>query len=166
MSNFVNPGYSNEHKGAARLLTAVEAVGTLGAQFKGAKGLVALLLAGAISALVVVADQIVSTWTDGHLLMAWVSLWAMVFAALALFAQATRGWTTRVIAALEARSRAWAERADAERMWSAAQSDPRLMADLQGARLRAERDAAAAGEPLPHWPFADLPARRMTVRPW
>ena len=164
MTNFVNPGYPSKHQGVARLGRAVSAVGRLGAPFKGAKGLVAILLASAISALVVVADQIVSSWTDGHLLMAWVTLWALVFAALALFAKATRGWTVAVTTALEKWSKAAAERAADERTWAVAQSDPRLMADLQAARLRAERDALAAGEALPCWPFADLPTHNFALR--
>ena len=57
MTSFINPGYSNNHEGAARLEKATLAVGQVGSQFKGAKGLVALLLASAISALVVVADR-------------------------------------------------------------------------------------------------------------
>ena len=166
MSNFINPGYSTEHRGVTRLENAVQAAGQLGAQFKRAKGLLALLLAGGVSAVIVVADQIVTSWTEGHLMIAWVALWIMVFAALALFAEASRGGTARLIAGWEARSRIWAERADEERIWSVAQSDPRLMADLQGARLRAEREATEAGEPLPHWPFADLPTHRVIVRPW
>lgn len=166
MTSFINPGHSNTHKGAARLENATLAVGQLGAQFKGAMGLVAMLLASVISALVVVADQIVSSWTDGHLLMAWVALWVMVFAALALFAEATRGWTSGVIATLEAWSKAADERAADERTWAIAQSDPRLMADLQAARLRAEREALDLGEPLPSWPCANLPTHNFTVRAW
>lgn len=165
MTSFINPGYPKEHRSAARLEAQSTAVVRLGEQFKGAKGLVAMLLAGALSALVVVGDQIVSTWTDGHLLMAWVALWAMVFAALALFAEAPRGWPTRVIAALEARAKAAAERAADEHIWAVAQSDPRFMADIQAARLRAEREALAAGETLPSWPFADLPTHNIVPRP-
>lgn len=166
MTSFINPGYSHEHRGAARLEGVAAAVGRLGARFRGAKGLVAMLLAGAISALVVVADQIVSTWTDGHLLMAWISLWALIFAALALFTEATRGWSARVVAALEARSQAATERAADERIWAVAQSDPRFMADIQAARLRAERDALAAGEPPPSWPFVNSPTHHVVPRPW
>jgi hypothetical protein len=166
MTSFVNPSYPKEHRGAARLETAVTALGQIGSQFKGAKGLVAVLLAGAISAMVVIADQIVSTWTDGHLLMAWVTLWAFVFAALALFAEVSRGWTAQLVRAFQAHLHAAQERANDERIWALAQSDPRLMADLQSARLRAERDAQAVGEPLPSWPFAELPTHRIIVRPW
>ncbi len=160
MTSFINTDYPKEHRGVMRVEAAIAAVRRLGTGFRGAKGLAAMLLAGAVSALVVVADQIISTWTDGHLLMAWVTLWALVFAALALFAEATRDWSASVIAGFEHWSQARAQRANDERYWAIAQADPRLMADLQAARLRAEREALAAGEPLPYWPFADMPTHR------
>lgn len=165
MTSFINPGYSSSHNGAARLENATAAVGQVGSQFKGAKGLVALLLASVISAMVVVADQILSSWTDGHLLMAWVALWVMVFAALALFAEASRGWTAGAIAAVEAWSKAADQRASDERVWAVALADPRLMSELQTARLRAERDALAAGEALPSWPFAQSPTHNFNFAP-
>ncbi len=158
MTSFVNPDYPTVHRGVARVESAVVALRRLRAGFEGAKGLVAMLLAGAISALVVVADQIVSSWTDGHLLMAWVLLWALVFAAVALFSEASRNWSVRAIAALEARGRAMARRAEDRKTWAVAQSDPRFMADLQAARLRAEGAAMEAGLPPPQWPFDNFPA--------
>ena len=160
MTYFVNPDYPAEHRGVERADAAITAVKRLTTGFTGARGLAAMLLAGAVSALVVVADQIVSTWTDGHLLMGWVALWAVLFAALALFAEASRGWAASLVATLEARSLAAAQRAADERVWAVAQSDPRFMADIQAARLRAEREAQDAGEPLPYWPFAELPTHR------
>ena len=45
-----------------------------------ARGLAALLLAGVVAAMVLVADHLVSTWADGHLFLAWVMLWVIVFA--------------------------------------------------------------------------------------
>lgn len=161
MTSFVNPDYPTEHRGVARVEFAVAALRRLRARFEGAKGLVAMLLAGAVSALVVVADQIVSSWTDGHLLMAWVVLWALVFAAVALFSETSRDWSVRAIAALEARARAVARRTEDERTWAVAQSDPRFMADLQAAWLRAESAALVAGEPLPQWPFAHVAVHRL-----
>ncbi len=163
---FINSGYPTEHGGARRLETLTDAVTRLGEQFKGGKGLVAMLLAGVLSALVVVADQIVSTWTAGHLLMAWVALWAFVFAALALFAEATRGWTDRVIADLRQWSQRAKERAADDRVWAVALSDPRLMADIQAARIRAESEALALNQPLPAWWFVARATHTMYSRPW
>ena len=66
---------------------------------EGARGLSALLLAAAIATLIVVADQLIDTWADGHLMLAWVILWALVFAGLALFADGARRLARRSVAA-------------------------------------------------------------------
>lgn len=157
MASFINPDYPVEHQGVARLQAAIATMRRAGIAFKGARGLVALLSAGAVSALLVVADQIVSTWAEGHILLAWVVLWALVFAFVALFAEAAQGWSDKLVATLQARSQATERSLADQRVWAVAQSDPRFMADLQAARLRAEREALEAGEPQPHWPFAGLP---------
>lgn len=44
----------------------------------------ALLLALCVATLVVVADRAIHTWTDAHLYLAWLALWAVIFAATAL----------------------------------------------------------------------------------
>ena len=160
MTSFVNPYHSKSHLGVAGIEVAMAQVRQLGARFKGAKGAVSMLLAGAVAACVVVADQVISSWTDGHLLMAWIALWTLVFVAVMLFAEATRGVSARLIARLDAWLLARAQRASDERIWAVAQSDPRFMADLQAARLRTEGAALAAGEPLPAWPFSNMPYHR------
>lgn len=163
-SPFINPGLSTEHRGADRLEAAGHIALRLGRQFKGSKGLVAMLLAGALSALVVVADQIVGTWADGHLLMAWIALWAMVFLALALFAEATRGWTDKVAAAWSAYRRASARRADDRSLWAMAEADPRVMAEIDAARLRAEHDGSSAGSPA--WPASRYTRQYILAHSW
>ena len=165
MASFINPSHPEEHLGAQRLESLTDALSRLGQRFKDGKGLLALLLAGVISALVVVADQIVSTWTDGHLLMAWVTLWAFVFAALALFAQATHGWTDRIRVGIHQWSERARARAQDRRMWAVAQSDPRFMADIQAARIRAETEASALNQPLPSWPWIDRSTHTLYYRP-
>ncbi len=52
--------------------------------------LAGMLLAAVLAALLVVADQLIETWSDGHLLVGWVALWTAVFAALAVTAPALR----------------------------------------------------------------------------
>ncbi|WP_291010753.1 hypothetical protein [Hydrogenophaga sp.] len=105
-------------------------------RFDGARSLAALLLAAAVAALVVVADRLVNTWADGHLLAAWVFSWIVVLAGLALFAGTARRLAQRTMRGLDAWSRARAlARADA-RLWKAAQSDPRLMGELMQAQAR------------------------------
>lgn len=104
--------------------------------FDGARGLAAMLLAALVAALVVVADHLISTWADGHLLMAWVLLWVVVFAGLALFASTARKIASRVVAALDNWSRSMAEARAEARLWDIARGDPRLMSDLVQARMR------------------------------
>ena len=52
-----------------------------------------------------------------------------------------------------------ASRAADLQTWRIAQTDPRFMAELQAVRFRAEWKAEEAGEALPQWPFADMPAK-------
>jgi hypothetical protein len=48
-------------------------------------GLLALLLALAVAAMVVLADRLIHRWDDGHLFLAWVAMWVVIFAATAWF---------------------------------------------------------------------------------
>lgn len=98
----------------------------------GARGLAALLLAAVVASLVVIADHLISTWADGHLLLAWVVLWVVVFAGMALFADVARS----VLVQLDRWSKTRAEsRADA-RLWAMARQDSRIMNELMAARQR------------------------------
>ncbi len=117
-----------------------------GVRYDAAKGLSAMLLAAMVSALVVVADQLIDTWADGHLLAAWVALWAVGFGALAIFSGAARKLAIAAVDALDAWSRRVAQTRADERLWAIAQADPRVMADLQMViqRDEAENEAVAA----------------------
>lgn len=126
---------------------------------EGARGLSVLLLAAMVAALVVLADRLISTWADGHLLLAWVFLWVVVFAGMALLADTARHLAVRTLRSLDGWSEALAQaRADA-RLWSIAQNDPRLMQELQQAVVRARSEAddePAAFEPAAAAPTKDL----------
>jgi len=102
----------------------------------GTRGLAALLLAAFVAALVLLADHLISTWADDHLLMAWVALWVVVFAGLALFAGTARRLARHAQTALDGWSRTLAEARAEARMWDMARSDPRLMGELVLARMR------------------------------
>ncbi len=98
--------------------------------------LAGMLLAAAMAALLVAADQVIDSWADGHLLAAWVALWTVTFATLALLATPLRkvadtgaGW---VRATLKARH----ERRQEEDMWELARHDSRVMAEIRMASLR------------------------------
>lgn len=109
----------------------------------GARGLAALLLAGVVAAMVLVADHLVNTWADGHLFLAWVMLWVIVFAGFALFADTARAVARRTLAGLDRWAAARAQIRAEERLWDIARADPRLMAELVQARSRADEDEPA-----------------------
>lgn len=112
----------------------------------GVKGLAAMFLAGLVAALVVLADRAISTWADEHLFLAWVLLWAVVFAGIALFAGAARRMAQRVMPWLDGWSRAIAETRAELRLLEAARRDPRLMKELEVARQRDNMPTAAMVE--------------------
>ena len=117
------------------------AVSRFSRNFDSTKGLATMLLAALVAALMVVADQLMSVWADGYLLASWVTLWAIAFAALALMAPTAHRLASSLSAALKQRVIRMAnERTDAQ-YWASAQSDPRVMAELQAAILRSEHAA-------------------------
>nr|WP_295771232.1 hypothetical protein [Rhodoferax sp.] len=109
--------------------------------FFNSRTLAGMLLAAALAALLVVADQLVDTWADGHLLAVWVALWTILFAAMALSAQSLRQLAETAAAGMArwSQTRA-AKRADAD-MLRLAKQDHRIMRDLQIASLRSEYEA-------------------------
>jgi hypothetical protein len=111
----------------------------------GVRSLYVMLLAAAVSALVVFADQYVGIWTDGHLFFGWVVLWAVVFAGLAIFAGTARRLATRTMGVLDRWSQSVALARAETRMWEIAKSDPRIMAELMVARMR-DNDANSGGD--------------------
>jgi hypothetical protein len=138
MTSFVQPEFSVNHGGIARAQAAYQYVTGLGQRLNSARGLASLLLAGGFAAFVTVADQMIDTWADGHLLVAWVVLWTVLFTSMALFANSAGSLTKRLAKALQIWSNRLAQdRADAHLLLTA-QSDPRVMADLRAAISRAE----------------------------
>ncbi len=130
MTSFVQNTYPAEHPGIVRATQAAETLKQAAAGLEGNRGASSLLLAAIVSALLVVANQVIDTWSEGHLLAAWMGLWLVAFAALALFAAPAR----RAAVTIRSGYKAWAESrrlaAEDERTWAAAMQDARLMADL------------------------------------
>jgi hypothetical protein len=100
-----------------------------------------MLLAAVVAALLVVADQLIDTWADGHLLVVWVALWSVAFAALAVLAPPLRQLADRSAARLTRWSQVRAQRRSDAAIWQVAQQDHRLMQELHVARLHAESEA-------------------------
>lgn len=134
--SFVHVNHPDDHPGIVRAQRAIDAIWDLAARFKGARGASALVLAGIVAALMVVANQLVENWSDGHLLAAWIVMWLVAFAAIGLLAQPVAQTVRRVHTALLG----WAARRHQARqdqqLWNAALGDARLMAEISHAMAR------------------------------
>lgn len=97
-----------------------------------------MLLAAMVSSLVVVADQLVETWVNGHLLVAWIALWIVCFTAMAVFAGSARKLALATVTGLNAWSVKRAQARADDRLWAVAQADPRMMADIHAAMARSD----------------------------
>ncbi len=148
MTTFTHTDFPTEHRGVARAEAAFEAAGRLGQGFKGARGVAALLLAAAVSAVLVMAGRLMDS--GNGLLATWLVTWV----ALVLFAAPARRLAAALARGLEDWSVAIAEARADQRLWAVARADARVMGDLQAAMSRAEV-APAEVEPS----RAALPAR-------
>lgn len=126
------------HFTSSASVSGVSAQAGSGSKRDDSKTLAGMLLAAALAALLVVADQLIEAWADGHLLLGWVALWTVTFAALALLAPPLRQFTSAMAATMARRSREAKERRAEETMWEYACQDPRVMAELQHARARSQ----------------------------
>ena len=117
------------------------------------------MLAAVVAALVVLADQLISSWTDDHLFLGWVVLWLVILAGTALFAAPARQLARRALPWLQGWSQALAEARAEQRLWNAAHQDPRLMADLMQA---SQRDLDT--ERSDHQPWGRYPERLSEAR--
>ena len=133
MTSFVQANDPAVHLGVQRVERAVRATRNLQFGGKDMRGAASLLLAAGVSALMVVASQFVDAWSDGHLLAAWMLLWLVAFASMALLAAPAR----RGAALLARGARTWRDArkraAEDQRTWNAALHDARIMADLSRA---------------------------------
>lgn len=139
MYSFVNIKHSAQHLGAEQ----ASAVAPLRQGISGTRGLSTLLLSAMVTATMVVAYEVMDSVAEGHLLVIWMVLWGVAFAALALFAGASRQLAGRLKNSLDTWSRNVAEARSDQRLWAAAQQDPRIMADLQAAIARHGNDTGA-----------------------
>lgn len=101
-----------------------------------ARPLAGMLLAAGMAALLVTADQVINSWTDGHILAAWVALWTVTFAALAILATPLRQMSNTGAAWVSAQLQARKARIEEAHMWEMASQDPRVMADIRMAFAR------------------------------
>ena len=138
MTSFVHIDYPTEHPGVVRAERAAQSIKQAARNVGSARGAATLLLAALVSALLVVANQIIDTWSDGHLLAAWIVMWTLAFAAMALLATPARRSVLALRAGLKRRAIERRAAASDEQMWQVALTDPRVMADIsRGVNLSA-----------------------------
>lgn len=133
MARFVQPhlAASNSATFSGRLAAPRREV-----SIEGSRTLAAMLMAAVLAALLVVADQVIDTWADGHLMLAWVAMWSVAFAALAWLAVPLRHVASHSALAIHAWWAEYERKRQEEIMWEYAKRDPRVMAELQAARSR------------------------------
>lgn len=133
MTSFAHVDYPTQHPGVVRAERVAGNVRELVSHVNATRASASLLLAAVVSALLVVANQVVETWTEGHLLAAWIVMWTIAFAALALLAWPAK----RAAAGIRGFFKSWkAQRHQAaqdEELWNLALSDARVMADISRA---------------------------------
>ncbi len=133
MTSFAHVDYPTQHPGVIRAENAIAALKNFATTMDGARGAASLMLAAVVAALVVVANQVIETWGDGHLLAAWMVLWAVVFMAIAVFAKPARRASVVLRNGYEAWMESRRQAAEDLRTWNAALQDARIMADLSRA---------------------------------
>ena len=133
MTSFVHVDQPTEHPAIIRAERAAESIKQVTREVLSPRGAASLLLAAIVSALLVVANQVIDTWSEGHLMVGWIALWTVGFAALALAAGPVRSAVTN--ARVKLRQFAAARRAadQDEALWAVALTDARVMADISRA---------------------------------
>ena len=130
MTSFVHVAQPTEHRDDVRTELAADPLQRADDAIFSPRGAASLLLAAIVSALLVVANQVIDTWTEGHLLLAWIALWTIAFATLALAARPAHSAARR----LGLRLRRWTDQLRAaqqdEQLWQSALADSRVMADI------------------------------------
>lgn len=101
------------------------------------KTLAGVLLSAVLASLLVVADQVIENWSDGHLLLGWVALWSLVFAGMAFCARPLRRASMAVAQAVDGWFLSVRQAREEARLWECARLDPRVMDELRAAQARA-----------------------------
>jgi hypothetical protein len=133
MARFVQPHLATPHSAT---FSGRPAAPNREISAESSRTLAAMLMAAVLAALMVVADQLIDTWVDGHLMLAWVLMWSVAFAALAVLAVPLRHLASHAAHAIHSWWAEYQRAQNEEAMWEYAKRDPRVMAELQAARSR------------------------------
>ena len=110
------------------------------------KTLATWMLAAGVAASVVLADHLIDDWAQTHLVAAWLALWVVAMLAIGALRGVTRLLAQNLMKGLDAWSAHVARRRSDQRMWAMAQSDRRMMSELQTAMDRAEDTSTPAAD--------------------
>jgi hypothetical protein len=135
MTSFAHVHYPTEHPGVVRMERAGRSIGH--AVHDATRSGASLLLAAIVAALLVVANQVVESWSEGHLLAAWIAMWAIAFAAMAMLATPAKRAAKRINVGFRQWTAARRQAAEDRALWQLAQTDSRVMSDLTCAMSRA-----------------------------
>ncbi len=110
-----------------------------------AKVLSTVLLTAGVAALVVITDRLIDDWAETHVIAAWLALWVVAVVAIAALRGVTRWLAQNMMRGLDAWSAQVARRRSDERVWAMAQTDSRLMNELQTAMDRDDEQTVLSG---------------------
>lgn len=133
MTSFAHVDQPSQHPGVVRAERVAKSIQHAVYNFDATRSGASMLLAAIVSAFLVVANQVVETWTEGHLLVAWIVLWLVAFAAMGLLARPARRAAAAMRIGLQRWSVARRQAAQDRELWNLALTDSRVMADISRA---------------------------------
>jgi len=137
MTAYAHNSYPNVHPGVARVTRVAGNLKNLALRADSARSVAVILLSAIVSTVLVIVNQVIDTYTDGHLMAAWIFMWLVAFSTIALLASPIRKTVAGFKPALNSWMIARRERANDDRMWEVALQDPRVMAEIQRAKSQA-----------------------------
>ena len=141
ITSFAHVDQPSQHPGVVRAQRAAQSAQRVIRHFDGNRSGASMLLAALVSAVLVVANQVVETWTEGHLLAAWIVMWLLAFAAMGMMARPAKRMAAGLRSGVAHWNKARKEAAADRELWNLALTDSRVMADISRAMtLDASRD--------------------------
>lgn len=146
MTSFVHVDQPTVHPGVRRAEVLFGQIQAARGGGNGARPLIAVLIIAIAAAVLVVTDALVSNWNEGGLLAVWTVFCLAAIALFALFAGSISESSVGTAWRAAAQRRA-AARADA-RFLATAQSDPRVMHELQAAMWRQQEQGTVSASDI------------------
>ncbi len=133
MTAFAHVDHPTEHPGVVRAERVAQSVRNIANRLDSARANASMLLAAIVAALLVAANQVVDTWTEGHLLAAWMVMWTVAFAAIALLAGPAHRAAISLRSGYAGFKASRKQAAEDQKFWDIALTDARVMADISRA---------------------------------